>query len=264
MANAVTKVPMGLNVRSDSCIKRVPAAVAQTWYPGAMVALNAAGNAVKGDDTAGNRFDGINVLTSRLQINSDDTLLTMAADQSKQVVVTRPFRFGMAIAAAAAGDEGKVVYAVDDQTVGYTSTNLIPVGWVDQVLTATSVLVNPISRLDEMPLGGASTLALTPLTVNGAIPPNTPATYIITKAGVLADTLAAPTAGGPGVGSDGTQIVITSGTAFAHTITTVGLLNTGSASVNVATFAAFAGAGITLVAYNGKFNVLNSVGVTFS
>lgn len=101
---------------------------------------------------------------------------------------------------------------------------------------------------------------LTALTTNGAIPPHTPATYVITKAGVLADTLAAPTA----TTDDGLIIVVTSSTANAHTITATGLLQTGTASVNLATFAAQPGAGLTLMAYQGKWNVLGSVGITFS
>jgi hypothetical protein len=98
------------------------------------------------------------------------------------------------------------------------------------------------------------------LTANGAINPHASANYIITKAGVLAATLAAPTAGT----DDGVTITITSSTAFAHTLTATGLLNTGSAAVNLATFAAFAGAGLTLQAFNGTWNILSSVGITFT
>ena len=83
---------------------------------------------------------------------------------------------------------------------------------------------------------------------------------MITKAGVLADTLAAPTAGS----QDGIVIQISSTTANAHTLTATGLLQTGTASVNVATFAAQAGAGMVLMSYNGKWIVLSSVGITFS
>lgn len=101
---------------------------------------------------------------------------------------------------------------------------------------------------------------LVALTTNGAIDPHTAANYVITKAGVLADTLAAPTA----TTDDGKVILVTSNTANAHTITATGLLQTGSASVNLATFAASAGAGLTLMAYQGKWNVLGSVGITFS
>lgn len=97
------------------------------------------------------------------------------------------------------------------------------------------------------------------LSVNGALSV-TAGNYVITKAGVFAGTLAAPTAGV----QDGTVIRISSTTANAHTITATGLLQTGTASVNVATFAAQAGAGLTLQAYNGKWIVLASVGITFS
>lgn len=106
--------------------------------------------------------------------------------------------------------------------------------------------------------GEVQTLAA--LTTNGAIAPHTPATYVITKAGVLADTLAAPTA----TTDDGLIITVTSNTANAHTITATGLFQCGTAAVNLATFAANPGAGLTLMAYQGKWNVLSSVGITFS
>lgn len=97
------------------------------------------------------------------------------------------------------------------------------------------------------------------LTTNGAIFVGT-GNYIITKAGVLAGTLAAPVAGI----QDGTIIVISSGTTNAHTVTATGLFGTGAATTDLATFAAFRGAGFTVMAYQGKWLVLSSVGVTFS
>lgn len=101
-----------------------------------------------------------------------------------------------------------------------------------------------------------------PITIgaSGALNPHTPATYVLNKAGVAAMTLAAPTAGT----DDGIEITITSDTAQAHTVTATGLLDTGSASVNVATFAAQKGAGLTLMAFNARWKVLCSVGITFS
>jgi hypothetical protein len=98
------------------------------------------------------------------------------------------------------------------------------------------------------------------LAASAAITPGLPATYMITVAGVGAFTLAAPTAGV----MDGTVIQLVSTTANAHTLTATGLLRTGTASVNVATFAAQAGAGLTLVAYQGAYYVTASVGITFS
>lgn len=97
------------------------------------------------------------------------------------------------------------------------------------------------------------------LTTNGALPVVT-GNYVVTKAGVLADTLAAPTAGS----QDGVIIQISSTTANAHTLTATGLFQCGTSSVNLATFAAQAGAGLVLMSYNGKWIVLSSVGITFS
>ncbi len=101
------------------------------------------------------------------------------------------------------------------------------------------------------------------VSASGALPVAA-GSYFITKAGVAALTLAAPVAGSSGSGQDGTIIYIYSTTAFAHTLTATGLLQTGTASVNAATFAAFAGASLTLVAFNGKWLVLTSNGITFS
>lgn len=97
------------------------------------------------------------------------------------------------------------------------------------------------------------------LSASGAIVPGVSGYYVVTKAGVAALTIAAPVAG-----DAGKIITITSRTANAHTLTGTGILNTGSANVNVATFAAFAGAGLTLIADNLKWNVLYSTGITFS
>lgn len=100
----------------------------------------------------------------------------------------------------------------------------------------------------------------TPLSVNGAINPRLSASYVITKAGVLADTLAAPTA----TTDDGIVIDIVSNTANAHTVTATALYDSGSASVNLATFAAFKGARLRVKAYQGRWQVVSTVGVTMS
>jgi hypothetical protein len=105
--------------------------------------------------------------------------------------------------------------------------------------------------------GASSGLSL--LSASGAVPV-VAGTYEITKAGVAALTLAAPTAGT----QDNLRILIVSATAYAHTVTATGLLQTGTASVNVATFAAYAGAALELIAYNGKWQTANSNAITFS
>lgn len=112
----------------------------------------------------------------------------------------------------------------------------------------------------EVPLAGSQPVGFATLGASGAVPPHTSHTYIITKAGVAALTLAAPTA----TTDDGVVISFLSATANAHTVTATGLLQTGSASVNVATFAAQPGAGVSLVAYQGKWLVEYSTGITFS
>jgi hypothetical protein len=100
---------------------------------------------------------------------------------------------------------------------------------------------------------------ITKITASGAVPV-VGGQSVITDAGIAALTLAAPTT----PAQDGLTLEIQSSTAFAHTLTATGLLQTGTASVNVATFAAQAGAGLALMAFNGKWIVKSSVGITFS
>jgi hypothetical protein len=83
--------------------------------------------------------------------------------------------------------------------------------------------------------------------------------FAINKAGVYLGTLAAPNKG-----MNGNRVTITSNTAFAHVITATGLFKTGAATVNTATFAAFAGAGFTVEAQDGLWNVISSIGITFA
>lgn len=102
-----------------------------------------------------------------------------------------------------------------------------------------------------------------PLTIqstDGAIDPHTAACYVITKGSAAALTLAAPTA----TTDDGLQIVITSASAFAHVLTATNLLQTGAATDDVATTAAFAGASLTLMAYQAKWYVISQNAITFT
>lgn len=98
--------------------------------------------------------------------------------------------------------------------------------------------------------GGLQVVAQ-PIAASGAINPRLPGFYVITKAGVAAMTLAAPTAGT----DDGLEIEVSSNTAFAHSFTATGLLLTSSASVNSITMPAFAGATVYFTAYQGKWIV---------
>jgi hypothetical protein len=85
---------------------------------------------------------------------------------------------------------------------------------------------------------------------DGAIQPRS-GVHALTKAGVGAYTLAAPS-------RDGLRMKIFNRTANAHVITATGLIDDGvtGGSKNTMTFGAFAGASIDLVSYGGKYNVV--------
>lgn len=82
---------------------------------------------------------------------------------------------------------------------------------------------------------------------------------VLTKGSAGAYTLAAPTAA-----QDGHKLRITSGTAYAHVITATDKLHDGvtGGAKDTATFAAFVGASIELVAYNQLWHVMNKNVVT--
>lgn len=101
---------------------------------------------------------------------------------------------------------------------------------------------------------------IVPIAANGAVDSHTANRYIITKAGVAALTLAAPTA----TQDDGLLIEVSSSTAFAHTLTATGLFADGGGHVNLATFAAQLGASILLQAYQGRWYVQLAQGVTMT
>lgn len=87
-----------------------------------------------------------------------------------------------------------------------------------------------------------------------------PGVVVITKTGSLAAlTLAAPTAA-----QNGLILRVTSATAFAHTVTATSLIDDGvtGGSKTTATFAAFAGASMELMAYEGKWHTLSLKAVT--
>lgn len=88
-------------------------------------------------------------------------------------------------------------------------------------------------------------------------------TVVITKTGSLAAlTLAVPT-----TAQNGLRICFTSTTAFAHTVTCPSaIINRGVTGdpVTVGTLAAFPGAGFTVEAYAGKWNVVANVVTSFA
>jgi len=123
--------------------------------------------------------------------------------------------------------------------------------------------------VDYAPKAGQDFDSPTPVTTvaaNGALSVSSGNYLLITKAGVIALTLAAPTAGV----QDGMVITITADNgAYADTLTATGLLQTGGAGspYTTATFGvttAFNGASLTLRSYGGYWFVIASVNVAFS
>lgn len=107
-----------------------------------------------------------------------------------------------------------------------------------------------------------------PLTVSssGAIVPGASEQVFITAGSAAALTLANPVAGKPipggGGGQDGATLILTSTTAFAHTVTTGA--NGVNGSKHVITFPATAYTSVFLKAYNGTWVVQVLNGATLS
>jgi hypothetical protein len=160
--------------------------------------------------------------------------------------------------AAGAITAGSFVYAAASGQIAATGTVLVGIA-----LFATTSAGDFVEVLPIVAVGNSAGSNVPPTILSGstdAIPPHLTETYVVTTAGIDAMTLAAPTAGT----DDGVEITVFSGSAYAHTITATGLLQTGSANVNVATFAAHPGASVTLKAYNGKWMVRAQNTITFS
>jgi hypothetical protein len=93
-----------------------------------------------------------------------------------------------------------------------------------------------------------------------AINPHVPGNYVVTTAQVNAMTITAPTAGV----DDGLCINVWSDTLYAHTITCATAVIAGGDQVvkTVITFKAFRGAGVTLRAWQGTWQVVGRSGIT--
>lgn len=109
-------------------------------------------------------------------------------------------------------------------------------------------------------VAGTTNTNLVALSANGAINPHQSASYVITKGSLAALTLAAPTV----TVDDGVTILVTSNTAFAHTITATGLFQDGGTTTDVATCAVHPGASLLLIAVQGKWNTLYLNAITMS
>lgn len=123
-----------------------PVAGAVRILGGALCVRDAAGNARPGTDAAGMRFAGV------AEERETNNLGGSAGDL--QVTLRRRGRFQIAAAGLAAGDEGKVLYVVDDDEGGLTSSHLVAIGPIVKVRSASlaEVELDPRDRLTRTPL----------------------------------------------------------------------------------------------------------------
>lgn len=156
--------------------------------------------------------------------------------------------------AAAAISAGAYVYGAASGKVSSVANGNIE-GVAREAATADGDVIEVMSL--NQSVANSVTLAA----ASGAIT-IAPGTVVITKTGSLAAmTLAAPTAA-----QNGLILRVTSATAFAHTVTATSLIDDGvtGGSKTTATFAAFAGASMELMAYEGKWHTLSLKAVTVS
>jgi len=126
-------------------------------------------------------------------------------------------------------------------------------------ITADGVLLKD-STVTATLIGGVQETVVA-VTADGAIAvPAGSRTYFITKAGVAAMTLVDPTA----TTHDGIRLTFIATTAHAHTLSNAAGsgFNGGGAAKDVGTFGGAIGDGITIVAYQGKWWLENSINVT--
>lgn len=135
--SAVTTDQIRTSKSDDSTA--IPVA-ATTKIPNAvLVCRDTSGNAVNAADTAGLRLAGVSTQPA------DNTA---GAAGALNVNVTDG-RFLFAASGLAAGDEGKLVFVTDNNTVGLTSTNWVCAGRIAQVVSATSAWIDVCTDADE-------------------------------------------------------------------------------------------------------------------
>jgi hypothetical protein len=115
------------------------------------------------------------------------------------------------------------------------------------------------TRMAQQGLKGKELQALTGLA--DVINPHQSGNYMINSA--AADLMTFLSAPAPYT-DDGNVILLISNGDFAHTLTAAALINAGVAGESTATFAAFRGATLALMAYQGEWFVLYSNAVTFT
>ena len=108
-------------------------------------------------------------------------------------------------------------------------------------MPATEVVLPVIEETDIVTIGADGVITA----------PTRDTVYVIQKGAALASS----TLANPSVAQNGIKVTITSGTDFAHVVTTVATRDGTTGLHTTLTFAAFVGASVTLVAMNGQWYV---------
>ena len=162
---------------------------------------------------------------------------------------------------------GTIVY-VDNRAANYiqvygnystqdTINGITPPAGIPQGINSIFTYICFVSGNWEVQSSLANSIIQVP--ANLTLYPHNPDTYIITKVGSAVLTLPAPTVGL----DDGVGLSVYSSTPYEHILSAIGLLQTGTPFVNYVAFGAYPGASVDLVAFQGKWIVLNFNGVTF-
>jgi hypothetical protein len=146
--------------------------------------------------------------------------------------------------------------SMGSQQVAHNALAVVTFGLMTDL---ASLALGQLTQDSSSPLG----MDIATYSVNGAIAVPTRDTLIVLD---KATALASTTLAAPGKDQDGLTLVITSTTAAAHVITATSLINDGATGAphTTLTFAAFKGAGITLKALQGLWQVITSTAVTVS
>ena len=138
------RTPHEQSMRTTRPIK----ATAATYYVGAMVCIDATGFVVKASDTAALIFAGI-CAGGKGGALKEIVIAAGGADGEQEMDVDRPRYFCARHSGLVRADEGKLVFAVDDQLVALaaTTTNDITVGRINRWISATEV------EIETLPFG---------------------------------------------------------------------------------------------------------------
>ena len=184
--------------------------------------------------------------------------ITQGATQVTLTAFTNP---------SSGGIGARTLLRVDSELMLVTDASLSPTLQVARGYNGTPAVAHntlaPVAYGLTSDLVTVNTLpTLASYSVNGAITiPTSYQSIVLNKATAAAMTLAAP-----GGDQNGLNLIITSTTNAAHTVTATSLFDNGGTGVpySTATFTAFAGASMEIQAQKGLWNVLNVDNVTLT